>query len=222
LSGFARLRLRRTSSTPRRFGLAFRASGPTAPGRGLQPRSFAEVVLDRRDSHSLTFSLSHFFAPSLIYHLRSALCVPNPAIEPERSPQMPMNTSFSVNALSPDKGLGAFEPKTKKASKGGGPFLGGGGFPSRPTLGLAKPTLEGKHRGMAQGFGLAAHPPLLQRGPLREWLCLSARAAKLGAGRRRGREWPSPLINNFFSFGVAQPSPKAPPLPSRNLGVSLW
>jgi hypothetical protein len=33
LSGFARLRLRRTSSTPRRCGLAFRASGPTAPGR---------------------------------------------------------------------------------------------------------------------------------------------------------------------------------------------
>jgi hypothetical protein len=33
LSGFARLRLRRTSSTPRRCGLAFRASGPTAPER---------------------------------------------------------------------------------------------------------------------------------------------------------------------------------------------
>jgi hypothetical protein len=35
LSGFARLRLRRTSSTPRRCGLAFRASGPTAPGRAF-------------------------------------------------------------------------------------------------------------------------------------------------------------------------------------------
>jgi hypothetical protein len=35
LSGFARLRLRRTSSTPRRCGLAFRASGPTAPERAF-------------------------------------------------------------------------------------------------------------------------------------------------------------------------------------------
>jgi hypothetical protein len=35
LSGFARLRLRRTSSTPRRCGLAFRAYGPTAPGRAF-------------------------------------------------------------------------------------------------------------------------------------------------------------------------------------------
>jgi hypothetical protein len=44
------------------------------------------------------------------------------------------------------------------------------------------PTMEGKRCGMAQSFGLAAPPPLLRRGPLREWLCISARAAKLGAG----------------------------------------
>ena len=153
---------------------------------------------------------------------------PNPAMELEWCPQMLMNTSFSQNGCSPKRDGGAIEPKAKRASKGGGPFLGGRGFPSRPTLGLAKPTLEGKHRGMAQGFGLAAHPPLLRRGPLREWLCPSARAAKLGASRRRGRapkdkqsvpsssasgtrkRRPSLLINNFFSFGAAQPSPKAP------------
>jgi hypothetical protein len=34
---------------------------------------------------------------------------------------MLMNTSFSFNTSSPDNGLGAFEPKAKKASKGGGP-----------------------------------------------------------------------------------------------------
>jgi hypothetical protein len=68
----------------------------------------------------------------------------------------------------------------------GVPFWAGGAFPSRPTLGLAKPTLVGDQLGMAQGFGLAAHPPLLRRSPLREWLCPSARAAKLGAGRWRG------------------------------------
>jgi len=44
-------------------------------------------------------------------------------MEPERSPRMLMNMWFSSNALSPDKGLGAFEPKAKKASKGGGPSL---------------------------------------------------------------------------------------------------
>jgi|GEM_PF-1725834 len=67
---------------------------------------------------------------------------------------MLMNRWFSSNALSPDKGLGAFEPKAKKASKGGGPSV---------------------------------------------WLC-----------QRRGREWPFLFIHNFFSLGVAQPSPKAP------------
>jgi hypothetical protein len=67
---------------------------------------------------------------------------------------MLMNKWFSSNALSPDKGLGAFEPEAKKASKGGGPSL---------------------------------------------WLC-----------QRRGREWPSLFIHNFFSLGVAQPSPKVP------------
>ncbi len=67
---------------------------------------------------------------------------------------MLINTWFSSNALSPDKGLGAFEPKAEKASKGGGPSL---------------------------------------------WLC-----------QRRGREWPSLFIHNFFSLGVAQLSPKAP------------
>ena len=36
---------------------------------------------------------------------------------------MLMNAWLSSNALSPDKGLGAFEPKAKKASKGGGPSL---------------------------------------------------------------------------------------------------
>ena len=67
---------------------------------------------------------------------------------------MLMNTWFNSNALSSDKGLGAFEPKAKKASKGGGPSV---------------------------------------------WLC-----------QRRGREWPSLFIHNFFFLGVAQPSPKAP------------
>ena len=61
LSGFARLRLRRTSSTPRRCGLAFRASGPTAPGRppcGWQTgavegaRGNGEVPPKRRDSRA--------------------------------------------------------------------------------------------------------------------------------------------------------------------------
>jgi len=75
---------------------------------------------------------------------------------------MLMNTWFSSNALSPDKGLGAFEPKAEKASKGGGPS---------------------------------------------GWLC-----------QRRGREWPSLFIHNFFSLGVAQPSPKAPRL---HRGISV-
>jgi hypothetical protein len=152
-------------------------------------------------------------------------------MELQRRPQMPMSTLFSKNGRSPKRDWGAIEPKAKRAPKGGGPFLGGRGFPSRPTLGLAKPTLEGDQLGMAQGFGLAAHLPLLRRSPLRDWLCLSDRAAKLGADRRRGRapkgkqsvpsssasgtreRSPSLLINNFFSFGAAQPSPKAPPLP---------
>ena len=77
---------------------------------------------------------------------------------------MLMNTWFSSNALSPDKGLGAFEPKAKKASKGGGPSV---------------------------------------------WLC-----------QRRGREWPSLFIHNFFSLGVAQPSPKAPHL-HRGISVEM-
>jgi len=46
--------------------------------------------------------------------------------------------------------------------------LGGRGFPSRPTLGLAKPTAEGWFRWTSCGFGLAAHPPLLRRCPSRK------------------------------------------------------
>ena len=44
---------------------------------------------------------------------------PNPAMKPERSPQMLMNTWFNSNALSPDKGLGAFEPEAKNAPRVG-------------------------------------------------------------------------------------------------------
>ncbi len=44
---------------------------------------------------------------------------------------MLVNISFGPDGFSPDKGLGAFEPK--RASNGGGIF-GGRGFPSRPAL----------------------------------------------------------------------------------------
>ena len=44
---------------------------------------------------------------------------PNPAMKPERSPQMLMNTWFNSNAFSPDKGLGAFEPEAKNAPRVG-------------------------------------------------------------------------------------------------------
>ena len=140
---------------------------------------------------------------------------------------MPINTSFSQNGRSPKRDWGAIEPRAKRAPKGGGLFLAGGGVPSRPTLGLAKPTLEGNQRGMSQGFGLAAHPPLLRGDPSRDWLCPSARAAKLGAGRRRGRgpkgqpsvqssfasgtrtRSPSRLIQKLISFDLALSPPKA-------------
>jgi hypothetical protein len=75
---------------------------------------------------------------------------------------MLMNTWFSSNALSPVKGLGAFEPKAKKASKGGGPSV---------------------------------------------WLC-----------QRRGREWPSLLMKNFFSLGRGTTVAEGTPLASRNFG----
>ena len=81
---------------------------------------------------------------------------------------MPINTSFSQNGRSPKRDWGAIEPKAKRAPKGGGLFLAGGGVPSRPTLGLAKPTAEGWFRWTSCGFGLAAHPPLLRRCPSRK------------------------------------------------------
>ena len=137
-------------------------------------------------------------------------CNPNSAVEQERWPQMPMNTSFSQNGHSPEKGLGAFDPGLdpgEKASKGGG-ILGGRGFPSRPTLGLAKPTAEGWFRGESCGFGLAAHLPLPRRDPLRERLCPSARAAKLSAGRRRGRAPKGKQsVPSSFASGTRKRSP---------------
>ena len=43
---------------------------------------------------------------------------PNPAIELERRPQMPMSTSFSQNGLSPEKGLGAIDPGLNPGEEG--------------------------------------------------------------------------------------------------------
>ena len=75
---------------------------------------------------------------------------------------MLMNTWFSSNALSPDKGLGAFEPKAKKASKGGGPSVWlcqrrGREWPSLfihkfLSLGVAQPSPKAPrlHRGISE------------------------------------------------------------------------
>jgi hypothetical protein len=165
---------------------------------------------------------------------------------------MLMNTSFSFNAISPDKGLGAFEPKAKKASKGGGPEepartrgaaarvapgeqykaadrRKGGALSREANAVMRRPPPAPEGTGPAARLALSArssdapHRPSLAFAP-----CITAglrRGHVSRAGRlfiwlcqRRGRERPSLLINNFFSFGVAQPSPKALPLPLRNFG----
>ncbi len=53
--------------------------------------------------------------------LQAEMNRPNPAMELQRCPQMPMSTSFSQNGRSPKRDWGAIEPKAKRAPKGGGP-----------------------------------------------------------------------------------------------------